>query len=213
MPSLAYLLARFAETVTVTRQVSGLLLVFSAPFVAGNQISLLVNNTAIAPVDFTTDSPTTLEALASAIAAVPGVQSAISDGNLTITVQQARSVAITNVLVAGGASQPTASLTGGWINGAAIPNPPQALVVSATVQPLSGHDLLILPEGERTTERIWLYTDTELQTASGAQGTTPDVVTWRGIQYQVQRVDRWQETALAHFRAMAVRIPQQMVGA
>ncbi len=213
MPSLAYLLARFAETVTVTRQVSGLQLVFSGPFVAGNVINLAINTLPIAQVAFTVDGPTTLAAVATAIAQMAGVQSATSDGNLTITVQQPRSVAITNVAVTGGASQATSTLTGGWIDGAPVPNPPLTLVVQASVQPLSGHDLLILPEGERTTERIWLYTDTELQTASGALGTMPDVVIWRGIQYQVQRVDRWQETALAHFRAMAVRVPQQAVGA
>ena len=61
--------------------------------------------------------------------------------------------------------------------------------ITASVQPLNGRDLLRLPDGERTTERLKVYTPTQLFTQGAGQA--PDVITVAGINYQVETAEVW----------------------
>ncbi len=205
-------IARWGELLAVRRVPAGLQLAFSCPFVPGNVVTLAVNGLAIAPVAFTVDSPTTLAALAQAIAATQGVDSAQADGAV-IVVQNPRSVAITDIIVTGGASQPTASVTGGHVNGIWVPAAAIAFQVKALVQPKSLRTLereqLLLPEGVRTRATIELLTAVPLQTAGEGQGQVADVVSWRGVDYQVQQTTCWDQGTLKHYESLAAKLEQE----
>jgi hypothetical protein len=66
--------------------------------------------------------------------------------------------------------------------------------VNASIQPVSGRDLLRLPEGLRTKQLLAIWTRTPLQTALAPNGPPPDVLTYTdGLGYQVQTVLDWTE--------------------
>jgi hypothetical protein len=66
--------------------------------------------------------------------------------------------------------------------------------VNASVQPVSGRELQITPEGDRMKEQVWVYTDTVL--------LANDIVTHRGVRFQVQSIEKWP----GYVRARGVRI-------
>ena len=206
------LISKFGETITVKRTPAGLQLAFSGSFVAGNVISLEVNGTAIAPVAFFADNATTLAALAQAIAVMPGVESAIVEGG-GIAVQNPRSVAITGVIVTGKASQPTASVTGGFVDGIWVPAEPITFMTTAVVQPKSllwqMQDQILAAEGTRTKAFVKFLTPVPLLTAGEGQGRVADIVTWRGVDYQVQQTTPWDQGPVAHYEAFAAKLEQE----
>ncbi len=206
------LISKFGETISVKRTPAGLQLAFSGPFVVGNVISLEVNGTAIAPVAFFGDSATTLAALAQAIAAMPGVESASVEGGV-IVVQNPRSVAITDIAVAGGSSQPTAVVTGGFVGGVWVPAAPIAFTTTAVVQPKSllwqMQDQILAAEGTRTKAFVKFLTPVPLLTAGEGQGRAADIVTWRGVDYQVQQTTPWDQGPVAHYEAFAAKLEQE----
>ncbi|QIG74767.1 tail sheath protein [Rhizobium phage RHph_I42] len=90
---------------------------FSGPFVTGNTINMTINGVALAPVAFATDSDTTLQALATAIAANPDVLNVVvdtvigavnNDRSMVVTAKAPGNdtLALTAPVVTGGASQP-----------------------------------------------------------------------------------------------------------
>ena len=206
------LFSKFGETIAVKRTPAGLQLALSGPFVAGNLVSLDVNGAPIAPVAFTVDDPTTFAALAEAIAAMPGVESATALGGV-IVVQNPRSVALTNLIVTGGAAQPTATVTGGFIGGAWVPAPSMSFTTLAVALPMSLIRLmeaqLLLPEGIRTKALVKFLTAVPLLTAGEGQGCIADVIAWRGVDYQVQQTTLWDRGPLAHYEALAAKVEQE----
>ena len=206
------LFSKFGETITVKRPPAGLQLIFSGPFVPGNLVALDVNGVPIAPVAFRVDDPTTLAALAEAIAAMPGVESATVQGGV-IVVQNPRSVALTNVSVTGGAAQPTATVMGGLIGGVWVPAQPTAFSILAVAQPMSLIRLmqaqLILPEGVRTKALLKFLAAVPLLSAGEGQARSADVLTWRGVDYQVQQTSVWDQGPLKHYEAVASKVEQE----
>lgn len=92
-------------------------LTFSGALVTGNTINGTVNSVAIAAVPFNTDNATTLNDIATAIAALDSVASAVSNGTNIITVTGAvdGEALLAALTVTGGASQATvtqATVTG-----------------------------------------------------------------------------------------------------
>ena len=92
-------------------------------------------------------------------------------------------------------------------DGVYVPGSTTTLTVQATVQPLNGKDLQILPEGLRTREAFKLYTATELRTTDQTAGTLSDIVTRGGALYDVQQVGPWLSGSgtLNHHKAIIVR--------
>ncbi len=210
------LIQKFGEPITVKRAPAGLQLAFSGPFVDGNLVALQVNGIAIAPIAFAIDSATTLAALAQAIAAMPGVESAgvgpVSPGGV-IVIQIPRSVAITGVKVTGGASQPASTLTGGFIDGVWVPASPISFTTLAVAQPKSllwqMQDQILTAEGIRTKALIKFLTPVPLLTAGESQGRVADIITWRGVDYQVQQTTPWDQGPVAHYEAFAAKVEQE----
>lgn len=85
------------------------------------------------------------------------------------------------------------------------------LNVMATVQPLSGKDLMLLPEGERSKESIRIYSDVELFTVNLISQRKADLITYRGKMYEVHSVKRW-EQVIPHFACVAINRNDLKVG-
>lgn len=65
------------------------------------------------------------------------------------------------------------------------------LTCFASQQPLSGSEIVRIPEGDRDRERMKLYSADELRISSEITQAAADVVTVNGIEYQVESVARW----------------------
>lgn len=75
--------------------------------------------------------------------------------------------------------------------GRVTPPTPTTYSVNANVQPLSGSELLRLPEGLRTRETVALWTDVDLRTADESAGVLADTVAINGRTYEVELVEDW----------------------
>lgn len=76
--------------------------------------------------------------------------------------------------------------------GRVTPATPTTHSINANVQPLSGSELLRLPEGLRTRETVALWTDGDLRTADESAGVLADTVTVSGRTYEIELVEDWQ---------------------
>lgn len=86
--------------------------VASVPLVASNSTVATVNGVALTPVVYASSNAATLTAIAAAIAAVDGVDTAVSNGTdtITVTAEQGESILVTLVTTLG-AGQPTWTTT------------------------------------------------------------------------------------------------------
>lgn len=99
----------------------------------------------------------------------------------------------------------TRRAAGGHVDGVWTPGAESTFTVRGSLQPLTGRELLVVPEGERGRARWALYTTTELQTADEAAATDADRVAWRGRSLVVVKVEDWSHMGrLAHYRCELV---------
>ena len=91
---------------------------------------------------------------------------------------------------------------GEWVEGASSTS-----TIYVSVQPMPGKERQGLPEGLRSKEVVKLYTGTELRTADQSAGTSGDVVTSGGVDYEVVTVGRW-GAVIPHYEATAVRVSE-----
>jgi hypothetical protein len=73
--------------------------------------------------------------------------------------------------------------------------------VAASVQPATGRDVAVLPEGLNLTDVIQIFTAVELKVAG--DGCEDDAITYRGARYEVKHVERYDEIG-NYYRALAV---------
>jgi hypothetical protein len=78
----------------------------------------------------------------------------------------------------------------------------QQFRVTCTVQPMGGKDLLLVPEGDRTREQLWLYQSLMPPISRSTLLRVNDIVLRDGCAYQVQGCQDWGSYAQA--RLMAV---------
>ena len=80
-------------------------------------------------------------------------------------------------------------------------------LITASVQPASGEDLLIFPEGERTKEFLLLFTETELNTADQDTGQKADQVEFKNKTYEVKKVSPFLTgTTLDHYECIVAKV-------
>lgn len=95
---------------------------------------------------------------------------------------------------------------GAYVDGLWVDGSPQALTIKASVQPVSGRERAMLPEGDREREMVKLYSDTELKPSSQANQKAGDVVTWEGRDYLVTSCQLWKNpfgVLGSHWKCMA----------
>jgi hypothetical protein len=80
--------------------------------------------------------------------------------------------------------------------------------IVASIQPLRGKEMELLPEGERSKEMVRIYTKSGLRQTIEQQDVKGDLVSYKGRQYEVKSVEEWEFSwdGLAHFKAIAVLV-------
>lgn len=76
----------------------------------------------------------------------------------------------------------------------------------ASIQPISGFQVLALPEGMRNKELLKVYTTTSLQMADESSGTIGDRFTWNGRLYEIISKFNWADTDLTHYKFVAAKV-------
>lgn len=88
---------------------------------------------------------------------------------------------------------------GSYPDGDWLPGGDTVFDVRASIQPLTGRERAALPEGYRQTGRFKMYVGAEsqeLQTDTLATDQTPDVIEYRGRDYEITSVFNWTDHAV-----------------
>ena len=89
----------------------------------------------------------------------------------------------------------TRTAAGVYAKGEYAPGATSTLTTTMSVQPMSGRELLNLPEAQRTRQWVRGYCPIELRTADQSGSLKADLVAYAGKSYEVQKVEYWQSTA------------------
>ena len=98
---------------------------------------------------------------------------------------------------------PGAWVKGRWVKGEAV-----ELVVEANVQPMRGHELIVLPEADRTKESIKVYCVGTLQTVEDVAQEEADIIIWNEKKFRAIRTMPYQMGVLDHTKTICVRLPE-----
>ena len=101
----------------------------------------------------------------------------------------------------------TRKATGSYVEGDWVDGEESTFTIEASIQPATGQELALLPEGARKTARHKMYTSTQLMTVNLHRQTTPDVVcTHEGI-HHVHMVADWlqHQTGVPHYKYILIR--------
>lgn len=79
---------------------------------------------------------------------------------------------------------------GTYVNGLWVEGGETLIVITASIQPTTGEEMLSLPEGRRNRKTYSLFTSTKINLIS--TGTNPDQVEIFGERFEVVRVEPWQ---------------------
>ena len=88
-----------------------------------------------------------------------------------------------------------------WVEGSETP----VVHNYTSVQPASGRDLKVLPEGRRVDSIIRIYDIEPLYGSDKTTDTSPDVVEWQGERYEVINVQVWKTGVIDYYVALADR--------
>ncbi|MBN8472333.1 hypothetical protein JYJ95_38010 [Corallococcus exiguus] len=91
------------------------------------------------------------------------------------------------------------------VDGVAVEAAGESFSILASVQPLSGRERQLLPEGQRSEERLLVVTATELRVADVSARREGDVLVYRGEDFEVEAVERWDELG-GFWKARAVKV-------
>lgn len=91
-------------------------------------------------------------------------------------------------------TRPSAGVT--YEKGRAVQAGTTTFTIEASIQPLKPNELQTLPEAQRTSETMKVYTDAELRPASQASKVGADQISYRGELWQVVAVATHDEEAL-----------------
>lgn len=92
---------------------------------------------------------------------------------------------------------------GRWIAGER-----ETLPVQANVQPMRGHELVVLPEADRSKESIKVYCVEALQTVEDVKQEEADIIVWNGKKFRATRTLTYKMGVLDHTKTICVRFPE-----
>lgn len=96
---------------------------------------------------------------------------------------------------------------GSYVNGVWVEGTTSTFNIKAKIQPLSGYQVAIMPESDRTRSWIKVFTpDTIRQKKEGPNGHGADRLYWNGDLYEVMKVFTWSKTVQDHIEAHLVRV-------
>jgi len=88
---------------------------------------------------------------------------------------------------------------GEWVNGADA-----NVIIKAVIQNANPDDLILLPEGTRTTEAVKIHTTSEVRTVSEVGATDADQFIYNGRTYRIY--DVFDRKIGNYYKAVAIRI-------
>ncbi len=97
------------------------------------------------------------------------------------------------------------TVAGAYVDGNYVEGASSSFTVTASVQPMSQREQLILPEGVRERKSIILFTTVELKVVDEETGTSADVVNYLGEKYEVFQTPNYRMGVLDHFRIVALK--------
>ena len=95
---------------------------------------------------------------------------------------------------------------GSWSGGRYTPGADSSLNIEASVQPLRGKEIQLLPEARRESQAYKLYSDTQLLTTDTSGSKKADQVKIGGVFHEVLIVEDWQNTIIDHYKIVVVRM-------
>ena len=100
------------------------------------------------------------------------------------------------------------TVAGSYVNGVYVEGAETTLTIQASVQPMSGNDLVAVPEGRRASDMVKLYTSTDLfSQGDTGSGQSPDRLVWLGKDYEISSKDVNQMSVISHYRYYAIKEP------
>lgn len=79
------------------------------------------------------------------------------------------------------------------------------LEIQASLQPVTGSDMKLLPENRREEEISKMYTDTQLIGIIKGSGVNPDLVVIDGDDHEVIRVLPWRNSVINHYKVFVAK--------
>ena len=100
------------------------------------------------------------------------------------------------------------TVAGSYVNGVYVEGAETTITIQASVQPVSGQDLVAIPEGRRASDMVKIYTDSDLFGQGDAgSGQSPDRLTYRGADYEIYTKDVNQSGVINHYKYYAIKEP------
>lgn len=78
-----------------------------------------------------------------------------------------------------------------WKDGRPVWNNELALKFRGNVQPMMAKDLLLVPEGDRLKEQLWVWTNNDGKCGAGNSIEVNDMMVRLNVNYQVQSTENW----------------------
>ena len=94
---------------------------------------------------------------------------------------------------------------GSYVQGLFVPGTRSTITIEASIQPVSGKDMITAPEGRRIQDMIKVYTSSELKQSEEGTGQQPDIIVWQGYGYEITSIDVRQMDVIAHYKIFATR--------
>lgn len=92
---------------------------------------------------------------------------------------------------------------GSYINGFWQEGSETIMTIQASIQPIRGEELQMLPEGRRSSHSVRVYTDTALETVDNEN---PDRIVIDDAEYEILSVESWQSGVINHYKCIAVKV-------
>ena len=97
---------------------------------------------------------------------------------------------------------------GSWVKGRWVEGLTTVINIEANVQPMRGHELVVLPEADRTKDSIKVYSVEHIDTVEDVKQEQADVVIWNGKRYKAIKSMQYQMGILNHTKTICVRLPE-----
>lgn len=100
------------------------------------------------------------------------------------------------------------TVAGAYVNGVYVEGAESTITIQASVQPVSGQDLVAIPEGRRASDMVKVYTSEDLFCQGDAgTGQSPDRIVYLGKDYEIYTKDVNQNGVIPHYKYFAVKEP------
>jgi hypothetical protein len=94
---------------------------------------------------------------------------------------------------------------GAYVQGIFVAGARSVVPIQASIQPVTGQDMITAPEGRRIQDMVKVYTVSELQEGEEGTGLMPDLIVWRGFAYEVTSIEVRQMDVINHYKITATR--------